>query len=375
MRSICIISIIAIQSIGWAQSSGSGTPSILKPLGKYRVGHTLIDWVDESRGEPGTQVASDHRKIPVEIWYPADLGADAKPASYRPRASSFRAVWGDESVAFFESVRTSWSEGAAVSSQGPFGMFVFSHGWGARSSSHSTFLSNLASYGYIVVGINHPYLGMVALEDGTITEPNDSQFPSMVEANAFYAADVTCVIDRMLDLNTDDPKGLFTGTIDPERISAGGHSSGFPAVSGAVVKDARIKALISFDAGVPKSVRTHGLDVPILLFRADSNSYTDLFFRGPKVHPKGSIYDVSFFRVHRGDFYDLVISGTTHSSVYDEYLFTDSVREQNLSTRNHRIIERFAHEFLDLVLSKMTSDILAGAEHVEHTSLRIIPGD
>ncbi len=162
--------------------------------------------------------------------------------------------------------------------------------------------------------------------------------------------------------------------MDIGRVGAVGHSSGFPAVSGAAVTDKRIKALISFDAGVPRIVRREGLDVPILLFRGATDSYTDLFFRGDDVHPKGTIYDVDFFRVHRGGFYDLVISGTTHNSVYDEYLFAETDAERDLSIRNHRIIAAYAAAFLDQVLNGQDSPLLGEtAEDNPHTTLRMIP--
>ena len=215
-------------------------------------------------------------------------------------------------------------------------------------------------------------MGKVALSNGEITESTDSQFPNQEYANRFYADDVIFVLDQLSGLNDKDLDGRFTGAIDMDRIAAGGHSSGFPAVSGAAVRDNRIKGLISFDAGVPKIVRREGLDMPILLFRADSASYTDLFFRGKYVHPKGTIYDVNFFRVQRGDFYDLVISGTTHSSVYDEYLFVEDKEEYALSKRNHKIIGLYAVEFLAKVLKGADSSLLDNTKTAPHTTLRVI---
>jgi len=354
--------------------TSAGTPTALQePTGPYSVGQVLLDWTDSTREEPGTDDPNDTRQIPVQIWYPAPVGATGDRAPYRPRVEAFRVVWGDESVDFVNSVETSWIKDAAVSSDGPFPVFVFSHGWSARSSSHGTFLSNVASHGYIVVGINHPYLGKVALSNGEITEPNDEQFADQQSANKFYAEDVVFVLDKLSDLNRGDRDGRFTGSMDMGRVGAGGHSSGFPAVSGAAVADTRIRALISFDAGVPIIVRHEGLGVPILLFRGATNSYTDLFFRGEDVHPKGTIYDVDFFRVHRGDFYDLVISGTTHNSVYDEYLFAETDAERELSIRNHTIIATYAVAFLDQVLKGQDSPLLDTAKGRPHTTLRVIP--
>jgi hypothetical protein len=358
--------------VTFSQDSAKRDVALLKPGGSFLVGHLMLDWVDSSRREPATVEPNDRRQIPVQIWYPARSVANGKLALYRPRIESFRSAWGRETVDFISSVKTTWIESAPVNKDGPFGVFIFSHGWGSRSSSHGTFLSNLASHGYIVVGLNHPYMGKVALSDGKITEPSDSQFPTQAYANQFYADDVIFAVDQMLKLNKEDTEGRFKGAIDGSRIIAGGHSSGFPAVSGAAVRDKRIKGLISFDAGVPRIVRRRGLDVPILLVRAETKSYTDLFSRGKNVHPKGTIYDVDFFRAHRGDFYDLLISDSTHSSVYDEYLFAENETDRNISIRNHKIIGRYAVKFMEMVLKGTISPLLNGTKSLSGAKLRII---
>ena len=355
-----------------AQVAETKSISLMKTDGPYSVGTVMMEWTDSRRREPGTADLSDLRHVPVQFWYPVRADASVKHAAYRPRIEAFRAAWGDEAIDFMNSVRTLWIEAADIGEDGPFAVFIFSHGWGGRSSSYSTFLSNLASHGYIVIGINHPYMGMVALSSGEITEPEDSQFPTQESANLFYADDVIFVLDKLSELNMKDPEDRFTGAIDMERISAGGHSSGFPAVSGAAVRDNRIKGLISFDAGVPKIVRREGLDEPILLFRADTASYTDLFFRGKNINPKGTIYDVDFFRVHRADFYDLVISGTTHSSVLDQYIFTEDKKERELSMRNHKIIARYTVAFLAKVLDDTDSSLLNATAINPHATLRVI---
>ena len=279
-----------------------------------------------------------------------------------------------ESIDFFNAVETGWILEASPSADGPFPVFVFSHGWGARSSSHGTFLSDLASHGFVVFGLNHPYLGKVALADGTITQPDDTYFDDWEDAETYYADDVIFALDQIARLGGDGGDDRFKGMLDMKRVAAGGHSSGFPAVAGAAVRDSRIKALISFDAGVPRLVRREGLDQPILLFRGDTGSYTDLFVRGEDVHPKGTIYDVNFFRVYRGDFYDLVISGTTHSSVYDEYLFAETDAERKLSIRNHELISRYAVAFLEFVLNGEETPLLNEKEgSVPGATLRVFP--
>jgi len=298
--------------------------------------------------------------------------AEGKKAADLPRLESYRSVLDEKTIKILASVQTPWIERAAVNERAPFGVFVFSHGWSSRSASYGTFLSNLASHGYIVVGINHPYMGVVALANGQVTNATDEQFPTQEDADRFYADDVIFVLNQLTKLNEKDTDGRFTGTMDMSKVVAGGHSSGFSAASDAAVRDKRIKGLVSFDAGIPAIIRREGLDVPLLLFRGETKSYTDLFFRGKETHPKGTIYDVDFFRVHRADFYDLVISGTTHTSVLDEYLFAENEQERGISRRNHKIIERFAADFLAMVLKGSERPVLDGTENIEHTKLRLI---
>ena len=354
------------------QESLTESPSLLIPQGPYEVGHLLLDLVDQNRKEPATEAPLDLRQVPIQIWYPAIKGSATEKGPYRPRIESFRSLWGDESVDYIKSVRTAYYEGSKVNPEKPFGVFIFSHGWGARSSSHSTYLSNLATYGYVVIGMNHPYMGRVALANGALTEPNDNQFENQAAANKFYAEDVVFVMDQLALLNKEGSKSPFSGTLALDQIIAGGHSSGFPAVSYAAVLDNRIKGLISFDSGVPKIVRTEGLDIPILLFRAEKESYTDLFFRGKNVHPKGTIYDVDFFRVHRGDFYDLVFSNTTHSTIYDQYIFSETIEEQELSKLNHRLIIKWTVAYFHKVLENQNSALLENKAPIQGTTLRTI---
>lgn len=358
--------------VAGAQVSEKKSIGLVSPGGQFPVGHILFDWVDTARAEPATSEPEDFRQVVAEIWYPARAGAEGTRAAYYSRLEPYRSVLDEKRMNILASVRTHWVEGAAVNNNAPFGVLLFSHGWSSRSSSYGTFLSNVASHGYVVVGINHPHMGMIALPNGRVTNPTDEQFPTQEEADRFYADDVIFVLNQLAKLNEKDAGGRFEGTMDMSRVAAAGHSSGFPAASGAAVRDRRIKGLVSFDAGIPAVVRREGLDVPLLLFRGETNSYTDLFFRGEKTHPKGTIYDVDFFRVHRADFYDLVIAGTTHTSVLDEYLFAGNEQERESSIRNHKIIERFAAGFLGKVLKGNASPVLDGAERVEFTKLRLI---
>jgi len=146
-------------------------------------------------------------------------------------------------------------------------------------------------------------------------------------------------------------------------------------MSGAATLDPRIKALISFDSGVGRATRELGLAQPLLLVRADSASYTDLFFRGPKVHPRGTIYDVDFFRRYSGSFYDLVVPGTTHGSVFDGYLWAEDAEDRSSQSRALDVFGTYAVAFLDATLKGEPTPLLHPTEPGEGraVTLRVIP--
>jgi glyoxylase-like metal-dependent hydrolase (beta-lactamase superfamily II)/dienelactone hydrolase len=362
---LCCSSLVAFAQPG---------PALMNPTGPYSVGVTQFDWVDLSRPEPATADPNDHRQLPVQIWYPAQPNAGLPTAAYRPRVEALRKDWGDESVDFYRSVTTTWTQDAPIHRDSPFPVLIFSHGWSARSSSHGSFVQNLASQGYIVVGMNHPFMGKVVFADGTVTEPDDNHFDGQRSADAFYGEDIKFVLSQIELLNNSAPDQPFSNTIDMSRVAAGGHSSGFPAAVAAAVHNDDIRALISFDSGASVlSHETGALKQPILLFRAETDSYTDLYTRGDKVHPNGTIYGIDFFRYYEGELRDLVIENTIHSSIYDLYLFGEDPKEQKLARRNHEIIQLYAVAFLDLVLSGKESELLGGnSPEAPHVELRLI---
>jgi hypothetical protein len=60
-------------------------------------------------------------------------------------------------------------------------------------------------------------MGRIALPDGEVTEPSESQFHSPAEVVAYYAKDVEFVIGRIAELNRANPEKTFTGKFDMAR--------------------------------------------------------------------------------------------------------------------------------------------------------------
>ncbi len=135
----------------------------------------------------------------------------------------------------------------------------------------------------------------------------------------------------------------------PDVLFAAGHSSGHGAASAFAALYPGVKALISFDAGVSVHAHERGLAMPLLLIRAENPSYTDIFVRGAKTHPKGTIYDSAVVRKLAAPMFDLHVLGTGHNAIMDQPALQPSARVQ--TDADHELIAHYTIAFLRNVLS------------------------
>jgi hypothetical protein len=169
-----------------AQEDGDDDP-IPPPTGPYQVGQTYRHWVDESRDEPYTDEEDDHRELVVMIWYPADVADDMERAQYWESLSD---LGEDTWATYFESgqlasltpfsqevfdsfpeLKTHAVRDAPVAeTESTYPVLIFSHGGEGWPELYTYQALELASHGYIVIGINHTfYSSLTVFPDGHVT--------------------------------------------------------------------------------------------------------------------------------------------------------------------------------------------------------------
>ncbi|MFD1903327.1 alpha/beta hydrolase family protein [Paenibacillus rhizoplanae] len=113
------------------------TPEV---TGKYEVRTAVYTYTDTTRVEEFTDTG-EHRRVNVEFWYPGHA-------------------------------------------EGKYPLIVFSHGaFGVRESNASTF-TELASHGYVVVSIDHPYHSFYTQgADGKVTMVNAEYMREVNDSN------------------------------------------------------------------------------------------------------------------------------------------------------------------------------------------------
>lgn len=144
-----------------------------KPLGNYVVGITHMDFIDYSRPQVFSfETGSPGRKIPVTIFYPADSSEHKRSAPYSfPEAliEISRMTFGLWSKKM-ASLKTQVYQDIAISSQEKdFPIIFFNQGYFSYEMQSTVLCSDLASLGYIVISIGHPYeSSAVKYTDGSI---------------------------------------------------------------------------------------------------------------------------------------------------------------------------------------------------------------
>jgi predicted dienelactone hydrolase len=228
-----------------------------KPTGSYAVGTRTLFLVDASRAEDASSNSNGKRELMVQVWYPAAPGGNPI-ARYRPRRETTLLS------SYLSMLRTNSYLDAPVAQNGePFPILLFNPAWEGGRAQNTFLTEDLASHGYVVVSIDHPYNAhRVAFPDGRIVDSNaswvvgypDSSTPDEVKSDwnkelVKWVADNLFVLNQLAMLNGDASSPWY-GRLNTNLVGAVGHSFGGSASMGAAVADARIKSAINMDGWI-----------------------------------------------------------------------------------------------------------------------------
>jgi Platelet-activating factor acetylhydrolase, isoform II len=246
--------------------ANGAAPELPAPTGPHSVGRTSFDWVDADRTD-----AHGPRELLVYVWYPAATKNQVQApayASYLPGAEQLKSS--AAARAFANLFGPNWpviSSGglpshslANVAAAGgeKFPILIFSPGGGGTSIAYTTQLEDLASYGYLVAGIEHTLDApgvvfpdgrvLTASDDYWAHQPHDATDPdglekAMVETRA---ADIRFVIGKLAALQQDGAS-LFHSRLKLDQIGVFGHSRGGRAAARACQLDKRVKGCLNED--------------------------------------------------------------------------------------------------------------------------------
>lgn len=246
-----------------------------RPSGRYPIGTVSMHLLDPSRTDPWVP-AHPIRELMIQLWYPATHTAPYPHARYiAPQAARHLAAAASARLGVnvpapaFSTLDTAAHLLAPIAKppQRGWPVILFSPGDGLDRSSCTTLLQDLASHGYITVGIDHTHdSGEVQFPDGRLevrTLPPGSQDA----ATLVRAADTRFVINQLEHLatrtnpHTQDralPAGIARA-LDLTRLGMFGHSHGGTSTAESMLQDPRIRAGVDIDGPVSDRVAAAGL--------------------------------------------------------------------------------------------------------------------
>ena len=249
-----------------------------KPTGPYAVGRTLFDWKDPHRDDPYSSVIGKQRELMVWLWYPATASAHSKPAEYIPSDWASALPWRPVTIPSRVLVHAV-ADAPIAENQQSYPILVFSTGFGNFPSDYTSMIEDIASHGYVVLGITSTYsVPVVRFPDGrkanhlaAASFPRGPQQAIQAAGNQMvnvWAADVHFVIDRLAQMNSDSGS-RFHGRFDLARVGLFGQSFGGAVAAQACSTDVRCKAAVDIDGNLFGGVLQEGIRRPFLFVLSD----------------------------------------------------------------------------------------------------------
>ncbi|MFI6596016.1 alpha/beta hydrolase family protein [Nonomuraea sp. NPDC050536] len=274
---VCAGLVVAGAGAAWALP----TPDFPEPSGRYAVGTTVAQWTDPDRGEDATPEPGDRRTVVVQLWYPARKTA-GPGAQYLGRTEHEASVVAGGLAAYLgvpaftldglPRARSRAVFDALVADGGErYPVVLFSPGLGGVRTQNTAWAEELASRGYVVAALDHPYdSAIVTLADGRAvrTRLKATGDPAEDERRAatwssIRAADLSFALTRLERI-----EGPLAGHLDTARAAVTGHSIGGSAALQAARQDDRFTAVIDLD-GYPHDPAPRPFRQPVLALTHD----------------------------------------------------------------------------------------------------------
>lgn len=334
-----------------------------KPNGQFHVGRTHLNFIDENRVDPSPLAEGKKRDIPILIWYPIDDPGTIPPLKFiKPQdLDSLKKLFIYAIVPDSISNVVTNSHGDAPISDKirNFPVLIFNHGLTGFMEQNTTLTEHMASHGYIIVSIGHPYDGVASYSDGrsipmnvnyykeyfekSMSEEENKKFEAFL--NQIRREDISIgimrelteknllnedLLNNQIDVWVDDV--LFIGDIlermnegviisqfeekmDIERgIGVLGHSYGGATAILSCCLDKRFKCAVNMDGGMYGGLKKHfKYEKPSMFMDSGENAGMNKFF----------------YSINENDTYSVHIKDSTHFDYSDiSYILKDLLSER-----------------------------------------------
>lgn len=304
-------------------------PRIANPTGPFEVGTQTYVMTDASRRELYSG-RDEPRQFMIQVWYPA-----------APRPTDVRAPWMENADVFSKAISSflhqpdffldhlalakspAYQDAPVAPSTEAFPVILFSHGWDGFAAQNTAQVVQLASHGYVVVGMQHTYGAVVTVfPDGKVALNNPQALPEGTPEPGYtdaarmlvdqWAGDMAFALDFMTAQNAD-ASSPFHAALDLTRVGVFGHSTGGGATVQFCGTDLRCKAGLAEDAfmtPVSQQVLDQGVSQPFFFlfsqaWRDAAGSRNNNLFDSFYAHLPAPVPVVTILGTKHYDFSDL----------------------------------------------------------------------
>jgi dienelactone hydrolase len=304
------------------------------PFGVGRIYRIINDTSRRNRYHVSTNGA-----FPITIWYPAQREAGQWPASYEPEAETRDPrEWGNfvDRAPYYSSYSIQDAPFGRGLTQLP--VILWSHGYPDYRFDGEELAEQLASHGYVVVGIDHSDCPVPVFPDGRYlyTDPDVAYNNWSLATLENRARDLMVTLDELTKWNDQDP--FFVGKLNVQNTAGIGWSYGGGTVGEFCRVDSRGKAAVILEGYLQNAdnILTSGLTKPVLSMYASNGGDTDLFIKLKK--------DAIYFQ----------IANTEHAS-FSKWYWTLTAETLAQGRQAANIISDYTLWFLDKYLKGSTN--------------------
>lgn len=307
-----------------------------KPPGPWAIGIDTIVFADPSRNPRGGRAdGSGPRELVVDFWYPAASPADDGTA-HAPKEPYTTVPSKRFSNLLY--VQTHARRSLRPDSSTTHPVILFSPSWNGTRREAIVLCEALASEGYIVAAIDHPYGSWVTrFPDGRqIQAPANTWFdlsseasyaatrPYVEEQLKVRVADIRFLLDRLSETGSGR---AFAGLAGP--FAAMGFSFGGSAAVEATLEDSRLVAASDMDGLLSGRSASEGSPRPVLFFSSEPEPFEqwlEAIRQDPSRRTEFRVQDAAWqtmnrsVRDHGG--YLLFVAGSNHVDFTDAPLYS-----------------------------------------------------
>lgn len=271
------------------------------PSGPHAIGTLTYHWVDASRREVFAVDPTARRELMIQIWYPAASGSRSTPVPYVEDSAAFSKAQArlhrlpDFVLEHLGYVVTNASPSVPISDETPsYPVLIFLEGLTGYRQMNTFQVEALVSHGYIVVGIDQPFVAAaVGFPDGRqiaglskdqidplIQQSLDPGDPAPILSGTalpdgiipYLAQDVSFVLGQLAALNMADPQNIMAGRLDMQRVGVFGVSIGAIVAGEACFVEPRLRACLMMDAPMTARVVREGTPQPSMWITRDADT-------------------------------------------------------------------------------------------------------